>query len=95
MCLNFGGYERRNEIHSIYKTDRESRKDPYDLDKINLGSIKTKKNTEKGAFVEMKKQGQRNFKKMYEATVGDAYKNIQRENDRADYIKNLLSQAAE
>jgi hypothetical protein len=30
---------------------------------------------------------------MYKGTVGDAYANIQRENEKADYIKKLLMQA--
>ena len=92
-CIPFDGYERRNEIFSIYRRDFDMRKDPYDLDKVNRGTLKTTKGTGKSCFVEMKKQNDRNYKKLYQQSVGDAYANIQRENEKADYIKRLLMQA--
>lgn len=43
----------------------------------------------KEGFVEMKKQNQRDFTKLLQGT--EAYKNILRENQRAEYLKNLLN----
>ena len=42
----------------------------------------------KKPFIDMKKQQKRDFDKMI--NTSDFYKNIQRENQRADYIKSLL-----
>lgn len=89
-CINFRGYEKRNMIGGIYKVDYDKPTDPYDLSKVDLGKIKTTKNTGRGALVEMKRQEKRDFTQMYKQSVGEAYSNIQRENEKADYIKRLL-----
>ena len=57
------------------------------------GFIKVTKGTEKGNLLSLKKQTDRNFAKLYHQSVGEAYANIKRENEKADYIKKLLMQA--
>ena len=89
-CLNFAGYEKRNMIGGIYKTDYDKPTDPYDLGKVDKGKQKTTKNSGKSALVEMKRQEKRDVTKMYKQSVGESYANIQRENEKADYIKRLL-----
>lgn len=89
-CLNFAGYEKRNMIGGIYKRDYDKPTDPYDLGKVDQGKLKTTKNSGKSALVEMKRQEKRDVTKMYKQSVGESYANIQRENDKADYIKRLL-----
>ena len=64
-CLTFSGYDKRNQIFSIYPSDYEKPGDPYDLDKVNRGTIKTTKGTGRSCYVSMKKQNQRDFKKLY------------------------------
>ena len=90
-CLNFSGYEKRSNLGSIYKTSQAV--DPYDLKKVDMGKLKTTKNTGKNILVQMNKQEKRDVTKMYKHSVGEAYANIQRENEKADYIKKLLMQA--
>ena len=60
------------------------------MNKVAKGKIKTTKGTERGNLICMKKQNNRDHKKFYKGTVGEAYANIQRDNENADYIKNLL-----
>ncbi len=69
---------------TIYKHDYEKPQDPYDLEKVNKGSLKTQKGTGKSCFVDMKKQDKRALKKMYQANVGDAFANIKREKEMDD-----------
>lgn len=92
-CLPFDAYEKRNKVGSIYREDYDKRKDPYDLEKVFKGKIATTKNSGKSNLVALDKQEKRDITKMYRGTVGDAYANIQRENEKADYIKKLLMQA--
>ena len=91
--MDFGKYENRSYIRSIYRTDDQVPKDPYDLKKVETGKNKTTKNTGKSVLVDLKKQEKRDFTKMFKGSVGEAYANIQRENEKADYIKKLLMQA--
>ena len=44
-------------------------------------------------MVKLDKMTKRDEVKMYQGSVGEAYANIRRENDKADYIKKLLMQA--
>lgn len=92
-CLKFEGYEQRNYMKSIYNRDPLVPNDPYDLEKVDLGKLKTTKNSGKSAHVALKKQTDRNPVKMYQSTVGEQYANIKRENEKADYIKKLLMSA--
>ena len=55
-----------------------------------MGVKKTTKGTESSPSVELKKQTNRDLRKMYHGSVGEAYANVVRENEKADYIKNLL-----
>ena len=92
--MAFTGYEHRSKIRGIYREDDQIlNKDPYDLEKVDRGKKKTTKGTGKAALVAMDKQSNRDYKKLYSSSVGEAYANIKRENDKADYIKQLLSKA--
>ena len=76
---------QRINFQSIYR--RESAPDYYDnikVAEVQKGLISKKKN----AFVDMSKQTKRDFDGLLHGT--DFYKNVQRENARQDYIKNLL-----
>jgi hypothetical protein len=92
-CLKFEGYEKRNMIGGIYRRDFDKPTDPYDIEKVDLGKKKTTKNSGKSVLVDLNKQEKRDVTKMYKQSVGEAYANIQRENEKADYIKKLLMQA--
>ena len=83
----------RTNAKSIYNRTQQISQDPYDFSKVDLGIIKTTKGTEKKAHYSLKQQTDRNFTKVIQGSVGDAYDNIKRENDRADYIKKLLMSA--
>ena len=92
--MNFAGYEHRSKIRGIYRQDDQIlNKDPYDLKKVDAGKKKTTKGSGKAVLLNMDKQSNRDFKKLYSSSVGEAYANIKRENDKADYIKQLLSKA--
>lgn len=62
--------------------------EPIDPERVTRGYMKTTKDTSKCIAVPMHKQTRRDFSKILRAT--DAYANIQRENENADYLKNLL-----
>ena len=55
--------------------------------------LKTTKGTERKAHYALGQQPGRDYAKLYQGSVGDAYANIRRENERADYIKKLLMSA--
>ena len=76
----------RTTFNSIYK--KESAPDYYDSMKIAAteNHLKTNKKT---AFVDLKKQTKRDFTKMLQTT--EQFKNVLRENERAEYVKKLLS----
>ena len=65
--------------------------DFYDSVKIANDQIKQRKKS--SAFVEMKKQTKRDFSKLWQGS--ELYKNIQRENQRTEYIKKLLTYTSE
>ena len=92
-CLQFNKYADRTHARSIYRRDWGASQDPYDLKKVDLGKLKTTKGSERKAQYSLSKQPGRDYRKMYQGSVGDAYDNIRRENERADYIKNLLMSA--
>lgn len=87
--LKFDGYSVRSTTNSIYR--REISLDPHDFYKVERGRIKTTKNTGKSVNITFKKSTKRDITKMYKGT--EQYANIQRENEKADYIKNLLMNA--
>jgi hypothetical protein len=91
--MKFNHQDSRNELKSIYHTDTSQGKDPYDFVKVSHGFNKITKGTEKGVLLSLKKQTKRDFGKMYNSSVGEAYNNIKRENEKAEYIKKLLMQA--
>jgi len=57
---------------------------------VDTGKKKTTKGTGRGALLSLDKQKKRDFKAFYQGTVGDAYANIQRDNEKADYLNKLL-----
>ena len=69
----------------MYYQDWDSQRNPYDVDKIDRGFKATKKVI--GKAVDFSKGEKRNFTKLIKGSVGEAFTNIQRENDKADYIK--------
>ena len=71
----------------MYRHARDLSPDHYDSVKIAKVDLKLRKKST--PLVEMKKQTKRDFSKMYQTS--DFFKNIQRDNDRHDYIKKLLS----
>ena len=89
-CMGFEKYDKRTYTGSIYRRDAAVPNDPYDFAKLDSAQKKTAKGTGKSALVSMAKQSKRNYVKMYEGSVGEAYANIRRENEKADYIKKLL-----
>jgi len=60
---------------------------------VQSGKDKMKKNSGKSVMVRLDKMTNRDNVKLYQGSVGEAYANIKRENDKADYIKKLLMQA--
>ena len=62
--------------------------DHYDSKKIAEAANKIKKRTK--PYVDMKKQTKRDYTSLLNGT--DFYKNVQRDNERQDYIKNLLNE---
>ena len=91
-CMNFKGYEPRSELpgKSIYARDKNLHTEVYDMDKVNRGKDMTIVNSGHKGSVSMKKQSKRDTTAMYAGSVGEAYANIKRENEKADYIKKLL-----
>lgn len=72
--------------NSIYR--KELSIDPHDFVKVDIGKLRTTKNTGKSINVKIEKSTKRDVTKMYKST--EAYANVQRENANADYIKSLL-----
>jgi hypothetical protein len=54
--LRFDSYAGRSHEAGIYRRDWQANQDPYDLDKVDQGKIKTTKGTEKGNLISLKKQ---------------------------------------
>jgi hypothetical protein len=79
--------DRKASFGNLYRQDRDLSPDHYDSVKIAKVDIKLRKKST--PLVEMNKQTKRDFSKMYQTS--DFFKNIQRDNDRHDYIKKLLS----
>ena len=76
----------RGTFQSIYKS--EVAPDYYDSDKIVKAQNRLQ-HKKRNAFVDLGKQTKRDFSKMWQ--TNDNYKNVVRENQRAEYIKNLLA----
>ena len=85
--LKFEGYNKRALHNSIYR--KELSLDPHDFKKVNIGKLRTTKNTGKSINVRLEKQTKRDVTKMYKGT--EAYANIQRDNENAEYIRGLIS----
>jgi len=92
LCMNFKGYDSRKEVigKSIYGRDTSFNTEVYDKDRVGHGKNKTTAGTGKKAEMRMEKQSKRDTTAMYKSSVGESYANIQRENEKADYLKNLL-----
>lgn len=70
--LKFEGYNKRALHNSIYR--KELSLDPHDFKKVNIGKLRTTKNTGKSINVRLEKQTKRDVTKMYKGT--EAYANI-------------------
>ena len=70
--LKFEGYNKRALHNSIYR--KELSLDPHDFKKVNIGKLKTTKNTGKSINIRLEKQTKRDVTKMYKGT--EAYANI-------------------
>ena len=80
---------RKGAFGSMYRQEPDHTPDFYDSVKIADATIKTKQKVK--PFVDMKKQTNRDFTKLWKGC--DAYANVCRENARADYINDLLASA--
>ena len=80
---------RQSAFANLYRQDEDFTPDYYDSVKIAGDTLKIKKNEK--PFVDMKKQTKRDLSKLWQGS--EFYKNIQRDNQRQDYIKNLLSES--
>jgi hypothetical protein len=84
----FKNMKARGQFGSIYQNTTVSDKASYDdvlRGEKNLSNYRANK----GLNLEMKKQTKRNYNNLLMGT--EAFKNIQRDNEREDFIKNLLS----
>lgn len=88
--MKFDNYSGRSMDQSIYQKDWQASQNPYDFGKVEKGMIKTTKGSEKSNLLDLNKQKKRDMRQVYRGTVGEAYANIQRDNEKADYIKRLL-----
>jgi len=96
LCLRqFDKYEKRSPLQSIYRRERYASLDPYDLEKIQRGKIKTTKGSEKKASYSIEKQSKRDIAKWCASSVGDAYENNMRDKDRADYLQRLIEESVD
>jgi len=84
----FDKQSNRFQHNSIYRKTCDLVPDYYDSIKIAAvdGDLKS---TKKQAFIDIKKQTNRDLTKMLQTT--EQFKNIKRDNERADYIKKLLA----
>lgn len=89
----FDKHQSRHEAGGIYRKDWAATKNPYDSERVEQGIKATKAGTGKSNLVDLKRQQKRDYSKVVKASVGEAYANIQRENEKADYMKKLLMQA--
>ena len=85
--IKFKNQDGRNKHRSIYR--REQSRDPYDFERIQAGLTKTVKGASQQNLVPMAKQSKRDMNMILKST--EAYANIKRENDNADYLKMILS----
>lgn len=79
---------RNESFGNLYKQEMDYTPDHYDSKKIAEAANKIKKRTK--PYVDMKKQTKRDYTSLLNGT--DFYKNVQRDNERQDYIKNLLNE---
>ena len=93
QCQGFEKHDHRSIPRSIYAKDLQVVQIAYDLKKLEKGFAKTTKGSEIGSQIKLEKQTKRDMTSMYKRSVGEAYANIERENKKADYIKQLLLQA--
>ena len=92
MTRKFQGYEGRSENFGIYRKDRiVSEVHPHDTHKVLFGIKKIQKGSGKQPLLDFGKQLKRDSTQVVRATVGEAYDNIRRENEKADFIKKLLA----
>jgi len=72
---------------NMYRHDRDLSPDLYDSVKIANQTIQQKRKT--SPYVDMKKQKKRDC--MEHLKGNDFYRNVQRENERMDFLKKLLN----
>ena len=88
----FGKNSNRNSTWgNMYRHDRDLSPDFYDSVKIANDEIKLKQ--KRKSYLDLKKQKKRDC--MEHLKGNDFYRNVQRDNERADFLKNLLSTAGE
>lgn len=63
-CISFNKVVDRTHDKSIYKRDWGAMQDPYDVNKVDLGKIKTTKNSQRKAHYSLQKQTNRNYDKV-------------------------------
>lgn len=80
---------RRASFGNLYRDDNDLSPDHYDSVKIAKVNLKARKRSD--ALVDMSKQKRRDMNEMLKTT--EFYKNVQRDNHRNDFIKNLLKDA--
>ena len=83
-----GRTSRNSAFGSMYLQEEDFTPDYYDSVKIAEVANKIKQRVK--PHVDMKKQTKRDFDKLLRST--EAYRNVERDNQRQDYIKNLLEQ---
>eukprot|EP00347_Sterkiella_histriomuscorum_P023863 403333124 len=93
QVMKFDKINHRDYQGSIYR--REKSPDYYDHEKITSGFQSQSQFVTPKVMLDMKKQPGRDFTKLYASTGGEAYKNIQRENERQDWIKRLVEGKSE
>ena len=79
--MKFQDYNSRSTGKSIYTCDHACPIDPlYDANKIRKGIVQTTRGTGKRAFVDLKKQSNRNERALYSSSVGESFAHIERQN---------------
>ena len=75
--MKFENYNSRATGKSIYTLDNSCPIDPlYDTKKIQKGITQTTRGTGKKAFVDLKKQTNRNERALYSSSVGESFAHI-------------------
>ena len=92
MIMDFKGYKPRSLHGSIYR--KESSPDYYDTKKVSKGFSLLSQIVQPKALIDMRKKPARDMSSFVKHNNG-ALQNIQRENERQDYIKKLLNDASD